>query len=147
MKTMLSVLLFLLPLCFVLFSVGLFAKRKSAGKPIKKTLRTNLLTLAVFVLLIAGLAFGVSAAEADGGTDAAAQAVQDGSRGMTMIAAGLAMGLSGIGGGIAVGSSAPAAIAATSENPQSFAKFMIFVVLGEAIALYGFVISILIMNS
>jgi len=146
MKTMLYVLLFVLPLFFVLFSAGFFAKRRSAGKPIKKTLRTHLLTLAVFVFLIAGLAFSVSAAEADG-TDAAAQAVQDSSRGMTMLAAGLAMGLSGIGGGIAVGSSAPAAIAATSENPQSFAKFMIFVVLGEAIALYGFVISILIMNS
>lgn len=64
-----------------------------------------------------------------------------------MIAAGLAMGLSGIGGGIAVAAGAPAAIAATSENPKSFAKSMIFVALGEAIAIYGLVIAIMIMNS
>ena len=71
----------------------------------------------------------------------------DNSKGMTMIAAGLAVGLAGIGGGIAVGSGAPAAIAATSEDPKSFAKSMLFVALGEAIAIYGLVIALLMLFS
>ena len=39
-----------------------------------------------------------------------------------------------------------AAIAAASEDPKSFGKSLIFVALGESIALYGVVISILILN-
>ena len=61
--------------------------------------------------------------------------------------AGLAIGLSCIGSGIAVGSGAPAAIGATSEDPKNFVKALIFVVLGEGIALYGLLISILIISN
>ena len=63
-----------------------------------------------------------------------------------LLAAALVTGLSGIGGGIAVASSAPAAIAATSENPKAFGKSLIMVVLGEGIALYGLLISIMIFS-
>ena len=66
--------------------------------------------------------------------------------GLGLLAAGLVTGLAGIGGGIAVAAGAPAAIAATSEDPKSFGKSLIFVALGESIALYGVVISILILN-
>ena len=41
---------------------------------------------------------------------------------------------------------APAAIAANSENPKTFGKSLIFVALGESIALYGLVISIMILS-
>ena len=41
---------------------------------------------------------------------------------------------------------APAAIGATSEDPKSFGKSIIFVALGEGIALYGLLISILILG-
>ena len=51
-----------------------------------------------------------------------------------------------VGGGIAVAAGAPAAIAANSENPKTFGKSLIFVALGESIALYGLVISIMILN-
>ncbi len=60
------------------------------------------------------------------------------------IAAALAVGVAGIGAGIAVGSGAPAAIGALTEDPKSFGKALIFVVLGEGIALYGMLIAILI---
>ena len=63
-----------------------------------------------------------------------------------MIAAALAVGVAGIGAGIAVGSGAPAAIGALTEDPKSFGKALIFVVLGEGIALYGLLISIQILN-
>lgn len=63
-----------------------------------------------------------------------------------LVAAALATGLAGIGGGIAVAAGAPAAIAANSENPKTFGKSLIFVALGESIALYGLVISIMILS-
>ena len=56
------------------------------------------------------------------------------------------IGLSCIGGGIAVGNAAPAAIGATSEDPKAFGKAIIFVALGEGIALYGMLISIMILS-
>ncbi len=65
--------------------------------------------------------------------------------GMAYIAAAIVTGLSGIGGGIAVAAGAPAAIGATSEDPKAFGKALIFVALGEGIALYGLLVSILIL--
>ena len=63
-----------------------------------------------------------------------------------LVAAALATGLAGIGGGMAVASAAPAALAANSENEKTFGKSLIFVALGESIALYGLVISIMILS-
>ena len=51
----------------------------------------------------------------------------------------------GIGGGIAVAAGAPAAIAATSEDPKAFGKSIIFVALGEGFGLYGLLIAIMIL--
>ena len=72
--------------------------------------------------------------------------------GVSALAAGtgaeaLSTGLSGVGGGIAVASAASAAIGAMSENEKIMGKTLIFVALAEGIALYGLVISILILNS
>lgn len=66
--------------------------------------------------------------------------------GLGMIAAALSVGIAGVGGGIAVAAAAPAAIGATSEDPKAFGKAIIFVALGEGIALYGLLISILILQ-
>lgn len=66
--------------------------------------------------------------------------------GLKFIGAALSTGLSGIGGGIAVASAASAAIGAMSENEKIMGKTLIFVALAEGIALYGLVISILIIN-
>ncbi|MDR1629052.1 MAG: ATP synthase subunit C [Oscillospiraceae bacterium] len=67
-------------------------------------------------------------------------------QGMGFLAAALVTGLASLGAGIAVAAGAPAAIGAISENPKSFGKAIIFVVLGEGIAVYGLLISILIIN-
>ncbi len=66
--------------------------------------------------------------------------------GLGYLAAALVTGMSALGAGIAVASAAPAAIGATSEDPKSFGKALIFVALGEGVALYGLLISILIIN-
>ena len=67
-------------------------------------------------------------------------------QGMGYLAAALATGLSCLGAGIAIASTAPAAIGAFSEDPKAFGKALIFVVLGEGVALYGLLISILLIN-
>ena len=58
----------------------------------------------------------------------------------------LSMG-SALGAGIAVAAAAPAAIGAFSENDNNFGKALIFVALGEGVAIYGLLISILIINA
>lgn len=73
-------------------------------------------------------------------------AANDGGKGLGYLAAGLCTGLSCVGAGIAIASTAPAAIGAFSENPKAFGKALIFVVLGEGVALYGLIISFLLMN-
>ena len=65
--------------------------------------------------------------------------------GLKYIGAALSTGLGTIGTGIAVGGAAPAAIGAVSENDKSFSKALIFVALGEGVAIYGLLISILIL--
>ncbi len=77
--------------------------------------------------------------------EAAAAATDGFAEGMKYLAAALSTGAATIGTGIAVGSAAPAAIGAVSENDKAFTKALIFVALGEGVAIYGLLISILIL--
>lgn len=63
-----------------------------------------------------------------------------------LLAAGLATGLSSIGAGLAVAGVGAAAIAAIAEKPELLGRVLIFVGLAEGIAIYGLIISILILN-
>lgn len=105
-----------------------------------KVRRVFFLSLALFVLFCG---FGI-AAGATGGDSGSG--VMDIGPGMAYLGAALSTGIAAIGGGIAVGGGAPAAIGALTEDPSSFGKALIFVALGEGIALYGMLISILILN-
>lgn len=67
--------------------------------------------------------------------------------GMGYIAAAAVTGLSCIGGGVAVASAASAALGAISEDGSVFGKSMIFVAMAEGIALYGLIISFMILGS
>ena len=62
------------------------------------------------------------------------------------IAAALVTGLGAIGTGIAVSHTAAAAIGAISENEKNFGKAMIFVAMAEGIAIYGLLISFMILG-
>lgn len=151
MTTLFYVLLVLAPMA-ILGTAFYVVRKKSQGRPVKRAVGMNLAVFAVLVVLMSVLCFNVFAADDAQPADAAAQTEQtaeaptDSSKGLGLLAAGLVTGLAGIGGGIAVAAGAPAAIAATAENPKSFGKSIIFVALGESIALYGVVISILILN-
>ena len=63
-----------------------------------------------------------------------------------LLAAALATGLACIGAGIAVAMVASSAIGAISENPSLLGKTIIFAGLAEGIAIYGLIISIMILN-
>ena len=68
-------------------------------------------------------------------------------QGLGFIAAAFCTSCSCIGAGIAIAAAAPAAIGAFSENSENFGKSLIFVALGEGVAIYGLLISILIINA
>ena len=109
------------------------------GKSVKASVITNLCSFFGVCALAVICPMGAFAAE----TAAAATGT---AAGMGYLAAALVTGLACIGAGIAVAAGAPAAIGAVSEDPKSFAKALIFVVLGEGVAIYGLLISILILN-
>jgi ATP synthase subunit C. len=67
--------------------------------------------------------------------------------GMGYLAAALVTGLSCIGGGVAVASAASAALGAISEDQSILGKSLIFVGLAEGIALYGLIISFMILGA
>lgn len=146
MNTIFSVLLIVLPLSLIMGFAFYLAKRSANGLSVKRTLTLNLTTFLVVLLLATCFAFVASAEGTEVALTAAEKAASNESMGVGLIAAALVTGLAGIGGGIAVAAGAPAAIAASSEDPKSFGKSLIFVALGESIALYGVVISILILN-
>ena len=78
---------------------------------------------------------------------AATEVAGDGlATGLGYLGAALVTGLSGIGSGIAVASSASAALGAISEDGSLFGKSMIFVAMAEGIALYGLIISFMILG-
>ena len=104
----------------------------------------------IAILLMIMMAVGVWAETPEPHTAPATAARETGppptNQGMGYLAAALATGLSCLGAGIAIASTAPAAIGAFSEDPKAFGKALIFVVLGEGVALYGLLISILLIN-
>lgn len=82
-----------------------------------------------------------SAAMASGLQQAAGAADQYAS-----LAAAISTGLATVGAGIAVSGTGAAAIGAIAEKPESFGRSLIFVGLGEGIAIYGLIISFLVLN-
>ena len=66
--------------------------------------------------------------------------------GWALMAAALATGVSSLAGGYAVAKLGTAAVGTLAEKPELFGRLLIFVGLAEGIAIYGVIISILILN-
>lgn len=139
----------ILYLSFPIVAVGAasFAAYRTMKKSnsIKRSFRFNFGTLAVMTLMFVLFSFTASA-EGDVQTAVEVAKVSSMNIGLALIAAGLCTGLTGIGAGIALASGVPAAIGAVSEDPKAFGKSLIFVALGETLALYGVVISVMIIS-
>ena len=144
MNIALIIILPLIAVALIMLPIFTAILRKRSGKTVhpKRAVVTNIASffgvmLTMTVLPLTG-AFAAS-------PETAAEAVQTGSDGLKYLAAALSTGLGSIAAGIAVGAGAPAAIGAISENEKSFSKALIFVALGEGVAIYGLLISILIL--
>ncbi len=109
--------------------------------------RRNLMILFVVLnILVVGtlIAFNVKALADKVYESNSSPTAETSEKGLGLLAAALSTGLAAVGAGIAVGRGSAAAIAATVENPEMFGKALIYVALGEGIAIYGILISFLI---
>jgi V/A-type H+-transporting ATPase subunit K len=62
------------------------------------------------------------------------------------LAAAISTGLAAVGAGIAVSGTGAAAVGSITEKPESFGRALIFVGLAEGIAIYGLIISFMVLN-
>ena len=62
------------------------------------------------------------------------------------LAAAISTGLAAVGAGIAVSGTGSAAVGTIAEKPESFGRALIFVGLAEGIAIYGLIISFMVLN-
>ncbi|MBQ2797772.1 MAG: hypothetical protein IJF09_00120 [Ruminiclostridium sp.] len=143
-------IIFILPLfalALIITPLVLMIKRRHDGKSInvKKSILLNAGSF-IGVMVLMSIFVPVFAFAAEEGAEVVQTALGIGD-GLKYLSAALSTGLATIGTGIAVGSAAPAAIGATSEDDKNFTKSLIFVALGEGVAIYGLLISILILFS
>ena len=139
-----TIMLLLLPAAVVaLIAVPLVTAIKGVTSPVQARRRVIANLCMFFGVCLCAVLFPVAALAEPG---AAASIMGTNAQGMGFLAAAAVTGLAAVGAGIAVAAAAPAAIGAVSEDPKSFGKAIIFVVLGEGIAIYGLLISILIIN-
>ncbi len=122
-------------------AAGWLFQKSGRGRAKKVILGINFLLFIGLIfwsmnLIIPNLA---SAAEISGET-------ANSSSGLGYLAAGLAVGLASIGAGIGVGIAGAAAIGAISEKPEILGRTLIFIGLAEGVAIYGLIISIMILG-
>ena len=155
MTTAATVFSVVLPLAVLALSVWMAIKTMKSTGNAKRALRKHFAVLVAGIVLCAAFTLTAAAAGASDAAGAESETAQTeqteaaGSgaglaTGLGFIGAALSIGLAGIGGGLALSAGAPAAIGAVAENPKSFGKSMIFVALGEAVAIYGLIIAFLI---
>jgi len=118
------------------------AKPHDKRKRKKLTLFVNLIAFTIVFILSTVFMF---TGHAFANTSAPPQS-SDMAQAAAFIGAALVTGLGAIGTGIAVSSTAAAAIGAISENENNFGKAMIFVAMAEGIAIYGLLISFMILG-
>lgn len=100
--------------------------------------------------LIAMLFFGINEVMAEGaGKEVAGQLAQSDisvGKGLAIIGIGLPTSFATIGAGISVGPIGAASLAAISEKPENFGRSLIYLGLAEGIAIYGLVVTILLLG-
>ncbi len=99
---------------------------------------------AVLVFALALLVSGLNAGPATAAGPDTATAT--GAGGTALIAAAIAVAGSSLGAAIAVAYTGAAALAAMSERPEMFGRAMVVVGLAEGIAIYGLIVSIILIG-
>ena len=138
--TMITVLAALLVLTTIAGGIYFIYKDTSSDQPrLKKFLRVNLCgfipTMAAALIMFAPTAVAAATGDANNAT------------GLGYLGAALSTGLACVGAGYAVGVVGSAALGAVSENEKILGKTLIYVGLAEGVAIYGLIISIMIIGS
>lgn len=121
-------------------ATGFYLVLKKDSKNLNKIRRLVKLSLVSYIILVAVFLIVVIP------NIARAQSITDSSSGMGFLAAALSTGLATIGAGYAVGAVGSSALGAVSEDPNILGKTLIFVGLAEGIAIYGLIVSIMILG-
>ena len=135
-----SLILVTLGILSTVFAGAMFIKKgkKDSKTGMKKAIITNV--LAVAGLFLIGLVPDIAFA------DTAKETAASSASGLGYLAAALSTGLAAIGAGIGVGQAGSAAIGAISEDSSILGKTLIILGLAEGVAIYGLVISIMIIQ-
>lgn len=128
-----------------LIAVGLLTPwlvRRRGRPALRLVLATNAL------LLMAGLVLLLLAVTAEPSSAAALPAAAEpaAANGSALIGAAIAVAGSSIGAAIAVAYTGSAALAAMSERPELFGRAMVIVGLAEGIAIYGLIVSVILIG-
>jgi len=105
-----------------------------------------LLGLAALGLLVVALAGGPAQADPDQLVVAAQTTSSADANWAALLGAAIAVAGSSIGAGVAVAYTGAAALAAISERPEIFGRAMVIVGLAEGIAVYGLIVSIILVG-
>lgn len=119
------------------------ADNTRAVKRMKSILGANLVTFVAAQALLVFVAFNQVMASEPVNTGLTEISI---GMGLALIGAGLPTAFATIGAGIAVGPVGSAAIAAISEKPEIFGRSLVYLGLAEGIAIYGLVITILMLG-
>ena len=122
---------------------GAYAIGEKSRGHYKKSLAINIISFFGILIISQIVMFTGNASAAEAATTATSSGL---ATGLGYIGAALVTGLSCIGGGIAVASAASAALGAISEDQSILGKSLIFVGLAEGVALYGLIISFMILS-
>jgi V/A-type H+-transporting ATPase subunit K len=114
-------------------------KNEVNAKRIKKLAKAS---VSIYGVMVAAFLFFLM----QQGITYAASSTDSSSAGMGFIAAAISTGLATIGAGYAVGAVGSSALGAVSEDPNILGKTLIYVGLAEGIAIYGLIISIIILS-
>jgi V/A-type H+-transporting ATPase subunit K len=108
----------------------------------KGTLATNLLVFAGASLALLAMGIDTALAAETAGTHGEIST----GLGLALLGAGLPTGLAAFGAGLAVGPVGAASLAIISEKPEMFGRTLIYLGLSEGIAIYGLVVTILLLG-
>jgi len=140
-----SILVALMGLCVAgLIAMGIYLELGHKAPPawLKSGVLANLL---VFALALAGLLFlGVEQVMAQE-VAAPVREITLG-HGLALLGIGLPTGLAAIAAGMALGPVGSAALAVIAEKPEMFGRTLVYLGLAEGIAIYGLVMSILMLG-
>jgi V/A-type H+/Na+-transporting ATPase subunit K len=128
----------------VYFEMRPLKQRQNPPRWLKGTIGANLI---LFVLAEAGMLFmGVHDAMAvEPAVAAGAHEVSIG-LGLALIGSGIPTAVATIGAGMAVGPVGTAALAVIAEKPEVFGRSLVYLGLSEGIAIYGLVVTILMLG-